>query len=110
MPVKYCSNCGNKITFELQAPEKCPKCGKSINAALKTVAVIQQHAQTQQVKQYTTQRVQLTELQESDEIDYDLVDQIKANLSQSLRGLQVTVDSVPEFRVPLGNIIQNNKN
>lgn len=109
MPVKYCSNCGSKVTFELQAPEKCPKCGKSINAALKTVASTVQNIQSQQIKQYTTQRIKSTELQESDEIDYDLVDQIKANLSQSLRGLQITVDNIPEFRVPLGNIIQEQK-
>lgn len=113
MPIKFCSNCGNKITFELQVPEKCPKCDKEINSALKTVPQIQannyQNINSQQfIKQRITNQSynQNTELEESDDINFELIDQIKASLLRNLRGIDITVDNIPEFRVPIGRIAE----
>lgn len=117
MPIKFCSNCGNKITFELQIPEKCPKCDKEINSGLKVTLSTQsdtyQSTNNQQVtNQRNTNRInnqsynQNVELEESDDINFDLIDQIKASLLRDLRGIDITVDNIPEFRVPIGRIAE----
>ena len=102
MPVKYCSNCGSKITFELKAPENCPKCGKAVNSALKTVSV--GYVSTTNPT-CTHKSVDLSNLEESDEIDFNLIDQIKSSLTRTLSNMDITVEQIPEFRVPLNQII-----
>lgn len=101
MPIKFCSNCGNKITFELKAPEKCPKCGKELNAALKSASTT--YAPTPQV--YVDQNRQLSNFEESEDIDLNLVDQIKANLMRTLNQSDVTVSDIPEFRISIDKVI-----
>lgn len=106
MPIKFCSNCGGKITFELKAPEKCPKCGKELNAALKSV--IKTTTSTTYVpasQVYVDQNRQLSNFEESEDIDLNLVDQIKANLMRTLNQSDVSVSDIPEFRVSLDKVI-----
>ena len=107
MPTKYCSNCGNKITFELKVPDKCPKCGKDINSALKnaTVASATPSNSTTSVN-YIPRSAPKTNYEESEDIDFELVDQIKASLTRTLSQADIVIDQIPEFRVPISKIAQ----
>lgn len=106
MPIKFCSNCGSKIIFELKAPEKCPKCGKELNAALKSSAKVPISITCQPASQvYVDQNRQLTNLEESEDINFELIDQIKASLVRTLNQSDVTVSDVPEFRISIDKII-----
>ena len=102
MLVKYCSNCGKKTTFELEAPNYCPKCGRDMNAALK---IINSSSSCQQHQSKSNNYSINSDLRESDEIDYSLINQIKANMSRQLQGIDITVENIPEFRVPMNQII-----
>lgn len=106
MPVKFCSTCGKKISYELQVPNYCPSCGKSLNAALKPTTSTT-FATKQPIQQYNQSS---SNLPESDEVDFNLIDQLKANLQNGLRQMEVTVSDIPEFRVPLDRIIGKDNN
>ncbi len=110
MPIKFCSNCGNKISFELKAPDKCPKCGKELNSALKPNAKITPVNYQPASQQYTYTNNNLPQqLEDSDEINLELIDQIKANLVRTLNQSDVSVSDIPEFRVSLDKVIGQDK-
>ena len=108
MPIKYCSNCGSKVTFELKAPDKCPKCGKDINSALKNAPIASVNSvQSTTSANYIPRSNPKTNYEESEDIDFELVDQIKASLTRTLNQADIIVDQIPEFRVPMSKITQN---
>lgn len=104
MPVKFCSSCGTKISFELKMPKFCPKCGKEPMASLKVEpAKVDNTRKTDYNFTYTPSSV-ISQMEEDADIDLNLVSQIKANLLRSLDQRDVNVINIPIFRVPIQDL------